>query len=187
MLIVEPEELKKQFIAWQCRIRQYSVRKDEGRPSAGMRPNMTVKGQDAGNPIVLIVKTDSEQVTREFRFMVQKSQDPNDRYKNAIKLLSEYYYQIPTEFDEELTAVYSITSELANQIVQVEQCVLTFDQGNQKYSLNCSVRDIDEQDLKYQTTYWHNHLFNPAMPGRVKILGFRPDWESSTFSTGSQA
>ena len=180
--MVDFDNLKNQFIAWQCRIRQYSVRQDEGRPSTGMRPQMTVKGQDAGRVSVLIVKTNSERVTREFKFMVQKTHDPKDRYQNAIKLLAEYYYQIPADFDQELTAVYALSSELASQIIQVGKCTLIFNQGNQIYNLSCSTRLIDEQDSKYQTTYWHNYLFNPSMPGKVKILGFMPEWNKSSFT-----
>ena len=26
------------------------------------------------------------------------------------------------------------------------------------------------QRTKYRASYWHNHLFNPAMPGRVEVL-----------------
>jgi hypothetical protein len=181
-----PEQLKEQFIGWQCRIRQYAVRKDEGRPSPGMQPVLEVRGQGVGPLNVQIVKTDSEQITREFRFMMHKTQDPRDRYTNIIKMLSEYYYQIPAEFDEELTAVYSTGSELADQLVEAGRCMLRFDQGNQVYSLNCQTRLIPRDDAKYQATYWHNHLFNPAMPGVVKIVGLTPDWEDSEYKSGNE-
>ena len=179
-----PEELKEQFIGWQCRIRQYSVRKNEGIPSPGMKPSLQVSGQEVGPVNVQIVKMDSEELIQEFQFMFHKTQDPKDRYENALKLFSEYYYQIPTEFSEELTAVYSLNSELADQIVSVGEGSLSFDQGNQLYDLNCRIRMIDANELEHQATYWHNHLFNPSMPGRVKVLGFTPDWAASTFRTG---
>lgn len=180
---IDPQQLKEQFVAWQCRIRQYSVRRNEGRPSPGMRPEMTLQGRAMGTINVVITKLDSESITREFRFMVQKTNDVQARYDGAIKLLSEYYYQIPAEFDQELTAVFSLESDLANSILDHGQCVLVFDQGNQTYHLECSVRAIVESDQKYQATYWHNHLFNPAMPGVVSVLGFQPDWQNSWFAT----
>ena len=116
--------------------------------------------------------------------MFQKTQDPKERYENAVKLFSEYYYQIPDEFSEELTAVYSLNSDLADQMVSVGEGKLSFDQGNQLYDLNCGIRMIDSDELEHQATYWHNHLFNPSMPGRVKVLGFVPDWQNSSFRTG---
>lgn len=178
------DELKEQFVGWQCRIRQYSVRKDEGRPSPGMRPVLKVKDQTVGQINVQVVKADEEDTTREFQFMVQKTQDPKDIYENAVKLLSEYYYQIPAEFSEELTAIYSLQSELADQIVEVDSCTLLFDQGNQIYTLNCATRFVEYEHKLHQATYWHNRLFNPALPGRVRVIGFLPDWESSSFATG---
>lgn len=174
-------ELKKQFIGWQCRIRQYSVRRDEGRPSPGMRPELFLESVSVGRFTLVLIKTHSEKVTKEFRYLVKRTQDPQKRCESAIKLLSEYYYQIPGEFDEELTAVFSLHSELADRIVATGRCKLVFDQGNQTCDLDCVARFIDQADSKYQTTYWHNHLFNPAMPGAVKIIGFQADWEKSDF------
>jgi hypothetical protein len=178
------DELREQFIGWQCRMRQYSVRKDEGRPSPAMCPVLEVKDQTLGPINIQVVKADEDDTTREFQFMVQRTQDPKDVYENAVKLLSEYYYQVPAEFSEELTAIYSMQSELADQIVEVGSCTLLFDQGNQIYKLNCTARFIEHEHQLHQATYWHNRLFNPALPGRVKVIGFLPDWETSTFSTG---
>lgn len=176
-----PENLKSQFMGWQCRIRQYSVRKNQGRPTAGMRPVLLVKDQEVGPVMVQMVKSDSTNVIREFRYMVKKTLDPQDRFQSAVRLLSEYYYQIPSEFDDELTAVYPLKSELVDQIIRVGSGVLVFLQGNQCYTIECSIRKLSMEEPKYQATYWHNHLFNPSMPGVVKMLGFRPLWHSSTY------
>ena len=182
---LNPQELRNQFIAWQCRIRQYSVRKNEGIPSAGMRPELEIGGEQFGPVAVQIVKTDSENVTREFRFIAQKTREHQAGYESALKLLSEYYYQIPGEFDEEITAIYSVTSEFAKRIVKSEICALRFDQGNQVYHLDCKTRFISTNEQKYQATYWHNSLFNPSMPGVVAMVGFTPNWDISSFNTGS--
>jgi hypothetical protein len=42
------------------------------------------------------------------------------------------------------------------------------------------VAELDESDPAWQLTYWHNSLFNPALPGDVRILGFKPDWACAT-------
>ena len=185
-LAASPRDLKHQFLAWQCRIRQYAVRRNEGRPSSGMRPGLWIRDQAGPAVNVLVVRSKSEEVTREFRHMVQKTLDPQDRYSNAIRFLSEYYYQTPRDFDEELTAVFSVDSTLADRIAAEARCRLVFDQGNQRYILYCSTRLIEQSDPKYQTSYWHNHLFNSSMPGAVKVVGFRPDWALSAFHSGSE-
>ncbi len=150
-----------------------------------MQPELELANQAVGPVNVQIVKRHSEEVTREFRFMVRKTQDCQARYENAVRFLAEYYYQIPGEFDEELTAVYAIDSGIARQIVDVGQCILHFDQGNQQYDLHCTARFLDRQSAKYQATYWHNHLFNPAMPGLVRVVGFTPDWGLSSARTSA--
>jgi len=183
---LSPQELCEQFIAWQCRIRQYAVRKNEGIPSSGMRPDLGILGETYGPVSIQIVKSDSEDVTREFRFIIQKTQDHQARYESGLKLLSEYYYQIPGEFDEEMTAVYSMESEFAKRIVKSNSCMLEFDQGNQIYKLNCRTRFIEPKEQKYQATYWHNSLFNTSMPGVVSMIGFTPDWTASSFKATNQ-
>ena len=178
---MRPEELKHQFMGWQCRIRQYCVRTNQGQPTLGMRPCLKVRNQEVGPINVQLVKTDGDEITREFKFLIQKTQDPAERYARALTILSEYYYQTPGGFEDELTAVYSCVSELAGQIVQAGKGILSFSQGNQRYILKCRVRDIPRKDPRHQATYWHNRVFNKNMPGIVKILGFHPLWELSTY------
>ncbi len=41
-------EIRDNFLGWQCRIRQHAMRRDGGRPCAGMRPRaMAAPGQRA--------------------------------------------------------------------------------------------------------------------------------------------
>lgn len=172
-------ELCNQFLGWQCRIRQHAVRKQEGRPPAGIRASVKINGEFIAQINTIINKIDSEKVTSEFRFMVQKTVDPKKVYENAIKYLSEYYYQFPAEFDERLTALFGVDSQLANTLVAAENCELDFYQGNQRYRLFCNALLFESSSKEYQATYWHNHLFNPNLPGVVKVVGFEVDWDNS--------
>jgi len=47
---LSPDELRDQFVGWQCRLRQLAVRQDGGRPSAGMKPRVSEDkpGADGG-------------------------------------------------------------------------------------------------------------------------------------------
>ncbi len=162
------------FIGWQCRIRQHAVRKQEGRPSAGMRPNLYINGQSAGPITINLVKRDALDVTAEFQHIHRKTQDPKARYENGLKILCEYYYQRTNEFDFEMTGIFSLDSELALQIAESDDVELRFEQSSQVYSLKCETRNIPIGEEKYEASYWHNALFNPNMPGKVSVIGFLP-------------
>jgi hypothetical protein len=172
-------QLCEQFLGWQCRIRQHSVRKQQGKPPPGIRASVKLDGDFAAQINTIINKRDPRDVISEFRFMVQKTVDPQKVYDNAIKYLSEYYYQFPKEFDQRFTALFSIDSELADRMVAANECQLGFYQGNQRYTLICNAQFCDPASDEYQATYWHNHLFNPSLPGAVKVVGFEADWDRS--------
>jgi hypothetical protein len=162
----------KEFIGWQCRIRQHVVRKQEGRPSAGMRPQLLINGALVAPITINIIKADPVDVTSEFCFIHKKTADHKTRYENGLKVLCEYYYQRTEEFDHEFNAVFSLDSDLAERIVESKEVELRFEQGNQNFRLQCQTRQIPLKDEKYEATYWHNALFNPNMPGVVTVVGF---------------
>ena len=161
-----------QFIGWQCRIRQHVVRKQEGRPSSGMRPSLYLNGELISPITINLMKEDASAVTTEFQFIHKKTQDPKARYESGLKILCEYYYQRTNEFDHEVSAVFSLDSALAAKIVASDEVELRFDQSSQGYSLKCNARIIPIGDEKYEATYWHNALFNPNLPGVVTVIGF---------------
>ncbi|MCG3201352.1 MAG: hypothetical protein NFCOHLIN_01218 [Gammaproteobacteria bacterium] len=168
------------FLGWQCRLRQMAMRHDQGRPSAGMRPTVTLPdGAVLGAIIVLITKREPEEATAQFRHMVLKTHDPADRYTSALQLLQAGYYQYPEEFSDVLSGLFSGGSPMCHRILEAGRCVLRFTEHGQTYTLSCSVRRPDQQHPVYQATYWHNSLFNPAMPGHVEVLTFLPDWSDA--------
>ncbi len=146
MKLSNENELRSHFIGWQCRLRQHAVRKHEGKPTAGMQADVNINDESFGKVTMMIVKSDSVDIVSEFKFMANKTQDPKIRYDNAIKFLSEYYYQRPVEFDEELTAVFSLDSQLAEKIVGSEECKLIFEQANQRFELLCNTRSLAVED-----------------------------------------
>ncbi len=166
------------FLGWQCRLRQLAVREAGGRPTSGMRPELHLdSAQDPlGRITVLIVKQDPGEATAEFRHMVGRTHDPALRYDNALKTLAAAYYQHPKEFSDELTALFGPDSETAARLLGAGHCALAFEQYSQSYRLPCAARELPEAHLAYQATYWHNALFNAAIPAGARVLGFQPDW-----------
>jgi len=167
--------LRDHFLGWQCRIRQLAVRQADGRPTTGMSPRLLLDDAEAGRIVVLIVKPDPD-VTAQFRYMVRKTHDPAERRDGALKYLAAAYYQRPQEFSDELTALFGPASEAADRLVSDARCRLQFEQYRQRYDLPCAARALTEDDPAYQATYWHNALFNPALPPGVRIIGLQPDW-----------
>lgn len=170
--------LRDHFLGWQCRLRQLAVREADGRPTAGMRPELRL---GAGAPplgaiTTLIQRRAPGDATAQFRHMVRKTQDPAERRDAGLKMLAAAYYQRSQEFSDQLTALFGPDSPIAEQLLATGHCLLSFEQYSQSYALPCAVRALAEDDPAYQATYWHNALFNPALPGGVRVLGFQPDW-----------
>ncbi len=170
--------LRDHFLGWQCRLRQLAMRRGDGRPSQGMRPQ--VLGED-GRALaiaitILIHHHDPSQATDAFRHIVRRTNDPKERYTAALKLLSAAHFQRPADFSDVMTALFEATSPLAAALSETGRCVLEFQEHRQSYRLPCAVAAIAPEAPAWQASYWHNAMFNPELPGAVAVLAFTPDW-----------
>ncbi len=179
--------LRDHFIGWQCRVRQLAVRRNSGEPMAGMRPRvLDAKGRELSSGIItLIMRQDPVPSTDQFRHTCKRTQDPRERYAKALEILAGTYFQRPRDFIDELTALFARDSALAARLAELGQCVLEFEQFSQGYRIPCQVEDLAEDDVAYQATYWHNSLFNPALPPCPRILAFIPIWSEAKVTGGS--
>ena len=176
------------FLGWQCRIRQIAVRQGGGRPTSGMRPALRLADGGSVDAItVLIMKRELHEPTKRFQHIVRRTNDPRERLNEALKELAAAYYQRPYEFADAMTALFSLDSAIARKLVEQGRCELTFEQFSQRYVLPCSVQALDESEDAFQATYWHNHMFNPTLPGTVRIVSFTPDWNLGRASPPVQA
>ena len=182
MTDTDAESLKLQFMRWQCRSRQHAVREESGRPNQAMQPEVVANGKAAGQITTVLNRLEPAEHIQHFRFIVKKTQDPKARADNGIKLLSEYYYHDAAKFTGSLNAVFSVEDDVPSKLAQLGEVQLHFRQDRLQYELHCSIHILEESDSDYQLTYWHNHMFNPAMPGKVQIVQFKPNWDSSSFS-----
>ncbi|MFQ5958707.1 MAG: hypothetical protein ACE5LF_04990 [Alphaproteobacteria bacterium] len=176
--------LRDHFLGWQCRLRQHAVRHYGGRPSPGMRPRVTRADESEIAPAVTVVLVEAEpgDSIALFRHIVRKTHDPERRYRDGLQTLSSAYFQRPGNFSDVMTAVFPVESPLAETMVSEARCVLEFEQFSQSYRIPCGVGALAQDDPAYQATYWHNQMFNPTMPGVVRILAFTPDWRQATAS-----
>lgn len=175
------ETIRDHFLNWQCRIRQIAMRQQGGRPAAGMRPQVLLKGGEVlsnGVTIVLVPQA-PEESTDFFRFQCQKTHDPAQIYEKGLQFLQGTHFQQARTFNDEVTALFDNTSETANTLLEAGECLLVFEQFAQSYKMFCAVRKIEPDDAEWQATYWHNRLFNPALATDALVLGFKPDWTSA--------
>lgn len=169
-------ELFKRFISWQCRLRKMCVRELGGQPSIGMSAGVySVGGNDEKSRLnFLIVKQESVEVASEFAHIIRKTLDSKDWLKNGLRILSERHYQDDFNFSNQLTALFAFDSQHADALLAAGQCHLKFKQDSIDYAFDFDVTELSDQDDAYQATYWHNHLFNPSMPGQVRVIGLTP-------------
>ena len=174
-------DIRDRFLAWQCLIRQYAMRNGQGRPSPAMQPFIK-SNHDATQDIqinVLIIKLDPQTHTAQMRHIVRKSQDPRERYDGGLRYLSETYFQRSKEFSDQMTALFALDSWIGQQLLEAGRCEFEFEEKSQRYTIPCRVGELSDQDPNHQATYWHNAMFNPTLPGQVRILAFIPDWSKA--------
>jgi hypothetical protein len=183
---VTTDTIKKHFLGWQCRLRQHSIRHMNGQPTQAARPDVVVGGTDTAyeGVTIVLVRKESKDITKEFRHMIKRTGDPKNRFETALKFMAENYYQHPMEFSDQFTALFGPGSSAAGNLLSAGSATVLFDEKNQKYTLPCTVRMLDETSDEWQATYWHNHLFAHMIPGDSQILQFTPDWSAATAEPG---
>jgi hypothetical protein len=176
------KNLREEFLAWQCRIRQIAMRQDGARPSPGMRPRLLDQaGRDFVSALtVLMIPRDPYESTAFFRFQVMRSADPRELYESALGFLQADYFQQPASFSDQLLAVLAEDSKVAATLIADGRCILAFEQFSQGYRLPCAVSALQPGDAARDAAIWHNRLFNPALPETVHVVAFQPDWASAT-------
>jgi len=174
-------QLKDRFLDWQCQLRQTAMRTDGGRPSTGMCPRvLDVTGEEGSAALtVLLASTAPEENTAFFRFQVMKSADPRETYEKALRYLQSEYYQDPKQFSDRLLATLDGDAPLAHALAKSGRCVLDFQQGRHGFRLTCKVKVLKAGHANREAAIWHNRIFNPALPDSVKVLTFKPDWDTA--------
>lgn len=178
----EKHPLRDAFLKWQCRARQMSMRDNEGRPDDAITPAVILAGQEVamGHIITVINKAPSFSVTPELQHMSRKTHDPAQRREAALRFFAAGYYQKASEFSDILTATFPPGSQGAQTIRDAERATLVFEAFAQKFTLDCKVWRLAENNPLNQSTMAHNLLFNPTLPPDTIVLGFEPDWSASS-------
>ena len=169
------------FIGWQCRLREYALRSENGRPNGGMQPRIKLENGTVvfSAATLLLFPNLPQQTTKQFRFMALKTQDPQERYTKALQLLSAKFYQNVEEFSGAMSGIFSQSSKEVKALEKHKYCVMEFDYQQQSFKIPFFVCESLKNDPVYEFTYWHNYLFNPNLSPEVKVLYFKPDWSET--------
>lgn len=174
--------LRKAFLGWQCRVRQMMMRDEGGKPTDAITPALTLPGADAplGHIITVMSKLPAYSLTPEMTHMAKKTPDTAKWREEALKFFSATYYQKAHEFSDILTSTFPPRSTGAATIRAADRVKLTFEAYGQRFDLDCKVWKLSRRNPLYQATVAHNRLFNPALHPETEVLGFEPDWQTST-------
>ena len=174
--------LREGFMAWQCLIRQHAMRRHGGRPSDGMEPLASAAGESLGHIRTVIVKREPRHSTARFRHIVERTHDPRERFDEALRYLQASYFQRPRSFEPRLFALFAPASPGAARLAQGRACTLDFRQFARSFCLPCRVARLAADDPFTQALFWHNAMFNPALPPGGTALAFAPRWEEGSAS-----
>ena len=117
--------------------------------------------------------------TPELKHMVMRTNDPAQRREKALELFSETYFQKSRKFSDVLTASFAGKTAAVEKILAAQKCRLHFSAYNQTFEIACTVSELGSTDPMYQSTWWHNHLFNPDMSSSAVVVAFAPLWSDS--------
>ncbi len=172
------EALRDAFVFWQCMLRAEAMRRLEGRPTPGMRPRvLSPDGTELAPALTTLpMRKEPQQPAAAFRHLVRRTHDPRERRDAAVALLAERYYAHPSLFSDVLTATFPPHSPLANALIEAGTCRLVFEQDGRHYDTPCAVTALAPADAHWQATWWHNALFNAALPPDIRVLAFKPRW-----------
>lgn len=184
MMVKSPgnHALMLEFLNWQCRVRQMAMRDNHGRPDDAVTPAVTLPGQTEpmGHIITVMSKWGANSKTPELKHMVKRTNDPAQRREKALEYFSSTYFQKAREFSDTLSATFQPDSTGAQLLIETGNCSLFFEAYAQQYQLQCKILKLSKSHPLYQSTWWHNLLFNPELHPETIILGFEPDWDASS-------
>ncbi len=182
----ERQAIQDYFIGWQCRVRGFAMRNEGGRPTNGMRPSISLPNGNelSAAAILLLLPVELRTNIQQYRYLVLKTHDPQERLNKAIQLFSSSFYQNIEDFDGTLTGLFSSNSAVVETLANEKKAVIHFSHQQQQFTVPCNIIVYSKKDEAYQFTHWHNKLFNPKIPPDISILGFEPDWTKAIANPG---
>ena len=108
------------FIVWQCSLRQRNFRMFQGKPSEGIICKIYDKknNKDIKNFVSVLLENKVKEASKMFEYMNKRTHDPEERYSKAVKLFSSEYFNTPENFDGRFTATFANNDTFVKKIKQ---------------------------------------------------------------------
>ena len=172
-------DVSNRFVYWQCQIRKHSARELEYRPTSGIYPALFLDEEKIGHVITLLVPRTPAHDISQLQHIYNKTYDPNKRREGALKYLQSEFYQVPAEFNGELTVLAAKKASWVDSVLQAAAVRLVFEQDSRQWQLPCNMQLLADDDLRWQFTLAHNQLFSHALTNDIQVLHFNPVWDSA--------
>ncbi len=184
--VVKKTNLRDDFLAWQCRIRQIAMRQDGGRPSPGMRPRvLDASGREvAARLTVLLVPKDPEEATSFFRFQAGKSHDAREIYERALAYFQADYFQTPATFSDQLLAVLPAAPSPRPRWSPEQDACSSSSNSARPTVCRAAFPRSNQGTRPAMPRFGITACSIPLCPTTVHVVAFQPDWASARANPG---
>ena len=106
------------FIVWQCSLRQRNFRMFKGKPSDGVICQIYDKktNTEIKKFFSVLLEKQVKEAAKMFEYMNRRTYDPEERYSKAVKLFSSEYFNTPENFDGRFTATFTKDDKFVNDL-----------------------------------------------------------------------
>ena len=164
------------FIVWQCSIRQRNFRMFQGKPSEGIVCKIydKKKNQEIKNFVSVFLEKKVKEAAKMFEYMNRRTHDPEERYSKAVKLFSSEYFNTPENFDGRFTATFMKNDNFINDLKPSKKYNVQFFERDTGFDFPVKIKKLKKGDAEWQCTFWHNLMFNPSLNDNIEVLLFTP-------------
>jgi hypothetical protein len=165
------------FVVWQCSLRQRNFRMFGGKPSEGISAILLdLKTSTKISTIrSVLIERDCLNTAKMFEFMIKKTHDPEERFSKAVKFFASEYYNTPQNFDGSFTSTFPLNSVLVKKILKNKKCFVEFFERETGFHFPVYISKLKKTDTKWMYTFWHNSFFNSELTNNIDILYFSPE------------
>ncbi len=164
------------FIVWQCSLRQRNFRMFQGKPSEGIICKIYDKknNKDIKNFVSVLLESKVKEASKMFEYMNKRTHDPEERYSKAVKLFSSEYFNTPENFDGRFTATFADNDTFVKKIKKSIKYQAQFFERDSGFDFPVKIKKLKKTDYEWQCTFWHNLMFNPGLNENIEVLLFTP-------------
>ena len=114
------------FVTWQCSLRQRNFRMFGGKPSEGTIASIYDQktNEEIADLRSVLIEKKCLNTAKMFEFMIKKTHDPEERFSKAVNFFAYDYYNTPNNFDGSFTATFPNKSDLTKKMLMKKKYLL---------------------------------------------------------------